>query len=125
MNTAHPRHVSLAEGNYGSRNRTKMVYPRTMYRIKKAAAAIYCWDRPLLTFIYPGFDCGSWELVQTGALHTPNALLQIDREARRPAFQKNLLVKGCLCGFHVIFFRGVPLPQIDYFNEIIHMTRGC
>ena len=33
--------------------------PRTMYRIKKAAAAIFGWDRPLLTFIYPGFDCGS------------------------------------------------------------------
>ena len=33
--------------------------PRTMYRIKKAAAAICGWDRPLLTFIYPGFDCGS------------------------------------------------------------------
>ena len=30
-----------------------------MYRIKKAAAAIYGWDWPLLTFIYPGFDCGS------------------------------------------------------------------
>ena len=30
-----------------------------MYRNKKAAAAIYGWDRPLLTFIYPGFDCGS------------------------------------------------------------------
>ena len=27
-----------------------------MYRIKKAAAAIYGWDRPLLTFVYPGFD---------------------------------------------------------------------
>ena len=32
-----------------------------MYRIKKAAATIYGWDRPLLTFIYPGFDCGSSE----------------------------------------------------------------
>ena len=29
-------------------------------RIKKAAAAIYSWDyHLLLTFIYPGFDCGS------------------------------------------------------------------
>ena len=27
-----------------------------MYRIKKAAAAIYGWDRPLLAFIYPGFE---------------------------------------------------------------------
>ena len=30
-----------------------------MYRIKEAAKAIYGWDRPILTFIYPGFDCGS------------------------------------------------------------------
>ena len=37
-----------------------------MYRIKKAAAAIYGWDRPLLTFIYPGFDCGSCD-VRDGA----------------------------------------------------------
>ena len=29
--------------------------------IKKAAAAIYGWEYPLLTFIYPGFDCGSPE----------------------------------------------------------------
>ena len=28
-------------------------------RTKKAAAAIYGWDRPLLIFTYPGFDCGS------------------------------------------------------------------
>ena len=33
-----------------------------MYRIKKAAVAIYGWDRPLLTFIYPGIDCGSIEV---------------------------------------------------------------
>ena len=32
--------------------------PRTMCRIKNSAA-ISGWDRPLLTFIYPGFDCGS------------------------------------------------------------------
>ena len=30
-----------------------------MYRIKKAAAAIYGSNRPLLTLIYPGFDCDS------------------------------------------------------------------
>ena len=36
-----------------------------MYRIKKAAAAIYGWDWPLLTFIYPGFDCGSPEDTST------------------------------------------------------------
>ena len=40
-----------------------------MYRIKKAAAAIYGWDRPLLTFIYPGFDCGSTEEVKAGGKH--------------------------------------------------------
>ena len=34
--------------------------PRTMQRIKEAAAAIYGWDFPLLTFIYPGFDCDSY-----------------------------------------------------------------
>ena len=27
-----------------------------MHKIKKAAAAIYGWDRPLLTFIYPSFE---------------------------------------------------------------------
>ena len=26
---------------------------------RRISAAIYGWDRPLLTFIYPGFDCGS------------------------------------------------------------------
>ena len=30
-----------------------------MQRIKKAAAAIYGWDCPLLTFTYPGFDFDS------------------------------------------------------------------
>ena len=28
-------------------------------QIIKKAAAIYGWDCPLRTFIYPGFDCGS------------------------------------------------------------------
>ena len=36
-----------------------------MSRIKKAAEAIYGWDRALLTFIYPGFDCGSNEWLFT------------------------------------------------------------
>ena len=30
-----------------------------MQRIYKAAALIYAWDSPLLTFLYPGFCCGS------------------------------------------------------------------
>ena len=30
-----------------------------MQRFKKAAAAILGWEHPLLTFIYPGFHCGS------------------------------------------------------------------
>ena len=41
------------------KTRYKHGRPRTMQRTKKAAAAIYGWDRPLLTFTYPGFDCGS------------------------------------------------------------------
>ena len=32
---------------------------QTHVETKKAAAAIYGWDRPLLTFTYQGFDCGS------------------------------------------------------------------
>ena len=35
-----------------------MVYPEPCEESKKAAA-IYGWDCPLLTFIYPGFDDGS------------------------------------------------------------------
>ena len=38
-----------------------------MQRINKAAAAIYGWDCPLLTFIYPGFDCGSFEDFVSGS----------------------------------------------------------
>ena len=51
----------------------KMVDPEPMYRTK-AAAAIYGWDRPLLTFTYPGFDCGSLapRATNTKAI-TPNA----------------------------------------------------
>ena len=33
--------------------------PVSRQRIKKGAAPIYGWDCPLLTFIYPGFDCSS------------------------------------------------------------------
>ena len=42
----------------------EMVYPEPCKRIKKAAAAISGWDCPLLTFIYPGFDCGSFWIEQ-------------------------------------------------------------
>ena len=28
---------------------------------RRISAAIYGWDCPLLTFIYPGFDCGSYD----------------------------------------------------------------
>ena len=44
-----------------------------MSRVKKAAAAIYDWDFPLLTFIYPGFDCGSTAESQMG--HEGKALV--------------------------------------------------
>ena len=37
-----------------------MFYPEPCKAgMKKAAAAIYGWDCPLLLFIYSGFDCGS------------------------------------------------------------------
>ena len=39
----------LGFGDHVSRNQNLVM----------AAAAIYGWDRPLLTFIYPSFDCGS------------------------------------------------------------------
>ena len=35
-------------------------------RIRKAAAAIYGWDSPLLTFTCPGFDCDSTGLTCPG-----------------------------------------------------------
>ena len=39
---------------------TKKVYPEMCKElINTAAAPVYCWDDPLQTFIYPGFDCGS------------------------------------------------------------------
>ena len=37
---------------------------------RRNSAAIYGWDRPLLTFIYPGFDCGS----NGGLLKSPPSL---------------------------------------------------
>ena len=37
--------------------------------MKKAAAAISGWDCPLLTFMYPGFDCGSLDFSVIGELH--------------------------------------------------------
>ena len=40
---------------------TKMVYPEPCTGVgRRISAAICGWDRPLLTFIYPGFDCGSY-----------------------------------------------------------------
>ena len=46
---------------------TKMVHPEPCKRTKKAAAAIYGWDRPLLTFIYPGFE----QVAQVKKLNAP------------------------------------------------------
>ena len=47
--------------------------PRTMQRIKQAAALTYAWDYPLRSFIYRGLDCGSLE---QGSLHyTPEHCL--------------------------------------------------
>ena len=41
-----------------------------MYRIKKAEIRNYLWqgDRPLLTFILPGFDCGSTEILHVDSV---------------------------------------------------------
>ena len=44
-------------------------------RIKKAAATISGWDCPLLTFIYPGFHCGS------GCHHTNQTVKQATKHA--------------------------------------------
>ena len=54
-----------------------MVYPEPASRIKKAAEGISGWDWPLLTFIYPGFDCGSNE-PDPGILETTKHGLSID-----------------------------------------------
>ena len=47
---------------------TKMVIPEPCTGIRRriSAALFYGWDRPLLTFIYPGFDCGSVEYMGAG-----------------------------------------------------------
>ena len=39
---------------------------------RRISAAIYGWDCPLLTFIYPGFDCGSVVLGQSGVQLDPS-----------------------------------------------------
>ena len=43
-----------------------------MRRIKKAEIRSYLWqgDCPFLTFIYPGFDCGSVGLTKSGKEET-------------------------------------------------------
>ena len=39
---------------------SKMVaIPEPGKGLRRRSAAIYGWDRPLLTLVYPGFDCGS------------------------------------------------------------------
>ena len=38
---------------------TKMAHPEPCKKNLKAATAISGWDPPLLTLIYPGFDCDS------------------------------------------------------------------
>ena len=44
-----------------------MVIPEPCTGLRRRnSAAIYGWDRPLLTFIYPGFDCGSNGLTNLG-----------------------------------------------------------
>ena len=35
----------------------KTIHPEPCKELTKKAAAIYGWDYPLLTFIYPDFDC--------------------------------------------------------------------
>ena len=56
-------HAETSEIPHESRNQNLVLKfgrnPRAMSRMNKAAAPIYGWDYPLLTFIYPGFDCGS------------------------------------------------------------------
>ena len=46
------------------KTRYKNGAPEPGNQLKKAAAAISGWDRPLLTFIYPGFDCHSAGLLK-------------------------------------------------------------
>ena len=50
------RKVSNNQNRFG----TKMVYPELRKALRRRiSAAIYGWDCPLLTVIYPGFHCGS------------------------------------------------------------------
>ena len=58
--TLAPKAAYLATSHESqSKPGTQMVYPEPCKEFKKAAAAIYGWDCPLPTVIYPGFDCGS------------------------------------------------------------------
>ena len=40
---------------------TNLAYPEHMHETGTAKAPISVWNSPLLTFIYPGVDCGSSE----------------------------------------------------------------
>ena len=43
---------------------TKMVYPEPCTGLRRRiSAAIYGWDRPILTFIYPGGSCGLSDVI--------------------------------------------------------------
>ena len=52
-------------GSHNPAPSSKIIYPKTMQRIGKAATPIYGWDCPLLLSKYPGFDCGSGVLLRT------------------------------------------------------------
>ena len=58
--------VSFIPGEAQSKPGTKMVViPEPCTGLgRRISAAIYGWDRPLLTFIYPGFDCGPHGLMR-------------------------------------------------------------
>ena len=68
--------------------------PRTMYRIKKAAAGISGWDRPLLTFIYPGFHCGSTGNNERIPNQNPPFSLAPTKEARKSLSQSSAQTPG-------------------------------
>ena len=53
--------LSNHENEPQSKPGINMVYPIPCKEITKTGATICGWDCPLLTFIYPSFDCGSNE----------------------------------------------------------------
>ena len=67
-----------------------------MQRIKKAAATISGWDCTLLTFIYPGFDCGSSDEIPKDHLNRDASLLRVD-EIDFPPVQNIWLLTRFLC----------------------------